>query len=153
MAPSTRPRAKLLLVAIAVSFSPTLQLLPVDAFDVSPSALAVATPRLTRLCYASSLSYLPLDAIPSSPYAGLVPGLTPLVQVVEPTTESGATVFVDSGARDPTTESEAADVGDAGAGASPSRERRIVVAFRGSATPRNFATNLRFGLVPHALEP
>jgi len=49
-----------------------------------------------------------------------------LTQVVEPVTQSGATIF------------EGTDECD----------DRVVVAFRGSANPKNFVTNLRFKLVP-----
>ena len=80
---------------------------------------------LLTLCYASSLSYLPIESILSSDYAVRVPGLKPILQVMEPRTESGATVF------------EVQGDGDA-----------LIVACRGSATVRNFATNLRFGLRP-----
>ena len=56
--------------------------------------------------------------------------LKPLVQVVDPKTESGATVF------------EYSSVNTNG------DDTTIVVACRGSATPINFSTNLRFKLVP-----
>ena len=82
--------------------------------------------QLVKLCYASSLSYLPIDSISSSPYADIAQSLRPLVQVVEPATESGATMF------------ECTEEGD----------DTIIVACRGSATPRNFVTNLRFQLKP-----
>jgi len=82
--------------------------------------------RLVKLCYASSLSYLPIDSIASSPYAAIAQSLRPIVQVVEPTTESGATIF------------ECTEEGD----------DTIIVACRGSATPKNFVTNLRFQLKP-----
>uniref|UniRef100_A0A7S4SLZ2 Fungal lipase-type domain-containing protein n=1 Tax=Ditylum brightwellii TaxID=49249 RepID=A0A7S4SLZ2_9STRA len=79
---------------------------------------------LKRLCYASSLSYLPLDAMRTSPYYD-VARFSPLVQVEDPITESGATIFQDD-----------------------EDESRMIVACRGSATPKNFATNLRLNLVP-----
>ena len=82
--------------------------------------------QLVKLCYASSLSYLPIDSISSSPYAGIAQSLRPIVQVVEPATESGATIF------------ECTEEGD----------DTIIVACRGSATPKNFVTNLRFQLKP-----
>lgn len=82
--------------------------------------------QLVKLCYASSLSYLPIDSISSSPYADVAQSLRPITQVVEPTTESGATLF------------ECTEEGD----------DTIIVACRGSATPRNFVTNLRFQLKP-----
>lgn len=84
--------------------------------------------RLERLCRASSLSYLPTtDAVRSAEDASLA-RLTPLAQVVEPATQSGATIF------------ESVSAGDG--------DDEIVVAFRGSATLKNFATNFRFGLEP-----
>ena len=82
--------------------------------------------QLVKLCYASSLSYLPIDSIASSPYAAIAQSLRPIVQVVEPATESGATIF------------ECTEEGD----------DTIIVACRGSATPKNFVTNLRFQLKP-----
>jgi len=79
--------------------------------------------QLLTLCYASSLAYLPINSIPSSKYASKAPTtLKPILQVVEPKTESGATIF--------------------------ESDDSIIVAFRGSATPKNFATNLRFQLTP-----
>eukprot|EP00429_Kryptoperidinium_foliaceum_P002714 CAMPEP_0176026426 /NCGR_PEP_ID=MMETSP0120_2-20121206/12945_1 /TAXON_ID=160619 /ORGANISM="Kryptoperidinium foliaceum, Strain CCMP 1326" /LENGTH=312 /DNA_ID=CAMNT_0017359623 /DNA_START=152 /DNA_END=1090 /DNA_ORIENTATION=- len=59
----------------------------------------------------------------SSPYL-YESGLTPLGEVVDPNTESGATVFADH----------------------PNQE--LIVACRGSANPRNFGTNLKFNPVP-----
>mmetsp|Transcript_4974 Transcript_4974/g.14124 ORF Transcript_4974/g.14124 Transcript_4974/m.14124 type:complete len:327 (-) Transcript_4974:762-1742(-) len=82
--------------------------------------------QLVKLCYASSLSYLPIASIASSPYAAIAQSLRPIVQVVEPTTESGATIFECTAEGDDT----------------------IIVACRGSATPKNFVTNLRFQLKP-----
>jgi hypothetical protein len=64
-----------------------------------------------------------------SPYYGKS-GLTPLLQVADPATESGATVFRWSG------------------GGGDAAGTMIVVACRGSATPVNFFTNLKFELVP-----
>ena len=96
---------------------------------------------LNDLVVASSLSYLSSAVDDSgdgstlsssskmevSPYLSKK-NLKPLVQVVDPKTESGATVFkYTSNGGDDTT---------------------IVVACRGSATPINFLTNLRFKLVP-----
>ena len=86
------------------------------------------TKHFTKLCYVSSLSYLPIETIPQSDYyKEHVPSLRPIIQVVEPTTESGATIFVDESENDSTS---------------------IIVACRGSATIHNFATNLQFQLVP-----
>ena len=82
--------------------------------------------QMLKLCYASSLSYLPIDSISSSPYADIARSLRPITQVVEPATESGATIF------------ECSEEGD----------DTIIVACRGSATPKNFVTNLRFQLKP-----
>lgn len=86
--------------------------------------------RLERLCRASSLSYLPsTDAVRAARDTSLA-RLTPLTQIVEPATQSGATIF------------SAEDEKDGKEGG------ELVVAFRGSATPKNFATNFRFGLEP-----
>ncbi len=59
--------------------------------------------------------------------------LKPLAQVVDPKTESGATIF-EYNSEEETKSST-----------------RLVVACRGSATPINFSTNLRFKLVPQVL--
>ncbi|CAM9641110.1 unnamed protein product, partial [Heterosigma akashiwo] len=79
---------------------------------------------LQRLAKASSLSYLSLEKMRLSPYFQSSQ-LDPLVQVVDPISESGATIFVEN--------------------------NRVVVACRGSANPKNFVTNLRFKLVPATL--
>ena len=79
--------------------------------------------RLQRLAQASSLAYLPMDKMHTSPYLELS-GLTPLGEIVDPATESGATVFADY------------------------TNNELIVACRGSANPRNFGTNLKFNLVP-----
>jgi len=92
---------------------------------------------LKDLVVASSLSYLscddtvgdeisPMQASPYFPESSL---LKPLAQMVEPKTESGATIF------------EYRPDGNDG-------KVHLVVACRGSATPINFTTNLRFKLVP-----
>jgi len=88
-----------------------------------PAASAFSVDRLQRLAQASSLAYLPVEQMPSSPYLE-ASQLTPLGQVVDPTSESGATVFADH------------------------PNNQLIVACRGSANPRNFGTNLRFRLVP-----
>lgn len=84
---------------------------------------------LERLAKAASLSYLRLDGgrMKRSPYYVDICGegdamVVPVAQVVDSASESGATVFAN--------------------------DERIVVACRGSATLKNFATNLRFRLVP-----
>lgn len=79
--------------------------------------------RLQRLAQASSLSYIPMDKMDTSPYLA-ESGLLPLGEVVDPATESGATVFCDA------------------------ENQELIVACRGSANPRNFGTNLKFNLVP-----
>ena len=91
---------------------------------------------LQDLVTASSLSYLDNTSdegeqsskMQASPY--FTNKLKPLAQVVESKTESGATIFEYSNGND---------------------EATLVVACRGSATPINFSTNLRFRLVPLAL--
>ena len=101
-------------------------------WDSSSNASAVSSSsehdieQLVKLCYASSLSYLPIDSISSSPYADIAETLRPSMQVVEPATDSGATLFQCT--------EEGGDT--------------IIVACRGSATPKNFLTNLRFQLKP-----
>jgi len=89
------------------------------------SAHVVIPPETLRhLVTASSLSYLPIDTMSSSPYHADI-GMRAIVQVMDPVSESGATVYADDG-------------------------ENLVVACRGSATPRNFYTNLKFGQVPLA---
>ncbi|KAL7462454.1 hypothetical protein ACHAXS_002839 [Conticribra weissflogii] len=92
---------------------------------------------LRRLAEASSLSYLSFDKIPTSPYYSSCQ-LEPLLQVVDPASESGATIFLDKS----TSSSPPASLSS-----SPSRQK-IIVACRGSANPKNFGTNLKFNLVP-----
>lgn len=86
---------------------------------------------LHRLAQASSLSYLTIDRMSSSPYLAASNNFTPITQVVDAQTESGATIF--------RTFDDTDSVG---------RKFKLVVACRGSATPLNFSTNLRFNLVP-----
>lgn len=81
--------------------------------------------QLHRLAQAASLAYLSIDKIPSSPYYQSSQ-LRPLLQVVDPQSESGATVFLPRSHDD----------------------NSLVVAFRGSANLKNFGTNLKFNLVP-----
>lgn len=88
------------------------------------SALTCTETALHRLAQASSLSYLPVGKMPSSPYFASSQ-LQPIHQVVDSTSESGATIFKDE-----------------------MDETRLVVAYRGSANPKNFGTNLKFKLVP-----
>ena len=78
---------------------------------------------LERLAKASSLAYLSLDKITSSPYYQ-TSNLQPILQVVDPQSESGATIFL------------------------PQDDSSKIVAFRGSANLKNFGTNLKFNLVP-----
>eukprot|EP00956_Cyclotella_meneghiniana_P026907 scaffold59323_cov24-Cyclotella_meneghiniana.AAC.2 len=83
---------------------------------------------LQRLAVASSLSYLPIDKIPTSPYYASS-NLDPIVQVVDPISQSGATLFRHIHDDDDDALS-------------------YIVACRGSANLKNFGTNLKFGLVP-----
>ena len=88
---------------------------------------------LHRLAMASSLSYLSVEKIKQSPYYNECK-LEPITQVVDPTSESGATIFrvIDNSSND-----------------NNNREhQQLVVACRGSANPKNFGTNLKFNLVP-----
>ncbi len=100
-------------------------------FQYTASALSgYDNSRLHRLAQASSLSYLTIDKMSSSPYLEKS-NLTPVTQVVDTQSESGATIF------------RAFDDIDSGV-----KCKIMVVACRGSATPLNFRTNLRFSLVP-----
>lgn len=103
---------------------------------VSPaSAFSVGfdEPTLQRLAQAASLSYLAADKMASSPYYEAC-RLEPVAQVIDPESESGATVFrvVEGGDGD----------GDG------QKMQKLVVACRGSANPKNFATNLKINPVP-----
>ena len=90
-------------------------------FSVAKVA-AFDTATLQRYAYASSLSYLSLEKMQTSEYL-TKSRLEPLLQVVDPASESGATVFRDNSCNN------------------------IIIACRGSANPKNFATNLNFKLV------
>jgi len=81
---------------------------------------------------ASSLSYLSIEKIKQSPYYDECK-LEPIIQVVDPKSESGATIFrvIDNSNNDNNRE-----------------HQQLVVACRGSANPKNFGTNLKFNLVP-----
>lgn len=94
-------------------------------FHVTESALSGGfdNSRLHQLAQASSLSYLSMDSMTSSPYLEMSK-LTPIAQVLDRQSESGATIF------------------------RTFDDTALVVACRGSATPLNFSTNLRFTLVP-----
>jgi hypothetical protein len=86
---------------------------------------------IQRLAQASSLSYLSMDRMSSSPY--YEPSqLKPIAQVVDPESESGATIFCSNNHDDDDN----------------NQQRLFVVACRGSANPKNFGTNLKFDLVP-----
>jgi len=87
---------------------------------------------LHRLAMASSLSYLSVEKIKQSPYYNECK-LEPITQVVDPTSESGTTIFrvIDNNNNDNNRE-----------------HQQLVVACRGSANPKNFGTNLKFNLVP-----
>jgi len=110
----------------AVAAQRALALLVLVACLPEPTPALLSAAPLQRLCYASSLSYLGIDKIPGKEYASLS-RLRPVVQLEEPATRSGVTVF--EGA-----DGEGDDV--------------LVCAFRGSANLQNFATNLRLSLVP-----
>ena len=90
-------------------------------FPVS-TALVCTESNLQRLAQAASLSYLPLNKMKSSPYFKSL-GWEPIHQVVDPVSESGATIFNNN-------------------------DHTWVIACRGSANPKNFGTNLQFQLVP-----
>lgn len=84
---------------------------------------------IERLAQASSLSYLPLDKMASSPYYDAC-NLEPITQVIDPESQSGATIF------------RSIDENDG------REQQKLVVACRGSANLANFVTNLKFNLVP-----
>lgn len=83
---------------------------------------------LHRLAQASSLSYLDINKMTSSSYLK-TSKLEPIAQVIDAESQSGATIFRES------------DDTDSG-------KHKLVVACRGSANLKNFATNLKFNLVP-----
>eukprot|EP00584_Thalassiosira_punctigera_P009584 CAMPEP_0172547004 /NCGR_PEP_ID=MMETSP1067-20121228/16653_1 /TAXON_ID=265564 ORGANISM="Thalassiosira punctigera, Strain Tpunct2005C2" /NCGR_SAMPLE_ID=MMETSP1067 /ASSEMBLY_ACC=CAM_ASM_000444 /LENGTH=314 /DNA_ID=CAMNT_0013334019 /DNA_START=32 /DNA_END=976 /DNA_ORIENTATION=+ len=93
---------------------------------------------LRRLAQASSLSYLDVERMSSSPYYESCE-MEPVAQVVDAESESGATVF--------RTKSKGGGNGNGDEEAEGTREA-VVVACRGSANPKNFGTNLKFNLVP-----
>ena len=88
--------------------------------------------KLHQLAMASSLSYLSLEKMASSPYY-VASNLEPLIQVTDPDSESGATIFrvLENNDRN-----------------NHSGKQNLIVACRGSANPKNFGTNLKFNLVP-----
>ena len=105
----------------------TLFLLVAVFFVQFKKILGYTESAIQRLAQASSLSYLSMDRMESSPY--LVPCLLdPIVQVVDDESESGATIFFSRNDNN--------------------NQHLIVVACRGSANPKNFGTNLKFNLVP-----
>ncbi|KAL7536073.1 hypothetical protein ACHAXR_009845 [Thalassiosira sp. AJA248-18] len=81
--------------------------------------------KLQRLAQASSLSYISMDKMASSPYYKTCK-LEPITQVIDQESESGATIFR----------------------ADENNNSKLVVACRGSANTKNFGTNLKFNLVP-----
>ena len=83
---------------------------------------------LHRLAQASSLSYLDINKMTSSSYLK-TSKLEPIAQVIDAESQSGATIFRES---DDT----------------KSGKHKLIVACRGSANLKNFATNLQFNLVP-----
>jgi hypothetical protein len=91
-------------------------------------AAAFDSVTLQRYAVASSLSYLSLEKMTKSEYF-LKSQLQPLAQVVDPVSESGATIFSDKSSKN-------------------KKNHRLVVACRGSANAKNFGTNLNFNLVP-----
>lgn len=106
-----------------------LSVLTLCYFQLAASAFGgFDNSRLQRLAQASSLSYLTIDGMKSSPYLDTCK-LEPIIQVVDAKSESGATIFQ--------------SFND-----SKGEKRSLVVACRGSATPQNFSTNLKFKLVP-----
>lgn len=109
--------ANIMLVIIATCF------VQASAFSTYSEAT------LCRLAQASSLSYISIEKMASSPYYETCK-LEPVTQVVDAESESGATIF------------RTLDGGNVG------EQQQLVVACRGSANPKNFGTNLKFNLVP-----
>jgi hypothetical protein len=95
---------------------------------ITTAVHSLTTNQMHRLAQAASLSYLSMDKMPSSPYFTSCQ-LEPISQVVDPDSESGATIFWDRSN-------------------GSTLQRQLVVACRGSANPKNFGTNLKFKLVP-----
>ncbi|OEU15065.1 alpha/beta-hydrolase [Fragilariopsis cylindrus CCMP1102] len=146
-----------------------------SASSSSSSSEAGIIFNLQQMVYASSLSYLSSSSSESninknantntntnkktmelSPYF-ISSQLIPLIQIVDPISQSGVTIFEDSSPTDITTIPTETDTttrtSSSSSISSSSRTtctttRTIVVAFRGSATPINFSTNLKFRLVP-----
>ena len=112
---------------ISLSLLLASQLLILALLPLASAFGSYTEANLHRLAQASSLSYLSLDKIPSSPYYQTCQ-LEPIVQVVDPASESGATIFIDK--------------------SNSSTTQKVIVACRGSANPKNFGTNLKFNLVP-----
>jgi hypothetical protein len=83
---------------------------------------------LHQLAKASSLSYLDMNKMSSLSYLK-TSKLEPIAQVIDAESQSGATIFRES------------DDTESG-------KHKLVVACRGSANLKNFATNLKFNLVP-----
>jgi len=116
-------------IALVIAILCSVQLTGTSAFS---SGYSEST--LQRLAQASSLSYLSIDKMASSPYYETCK-LEPIAQVIDSESESGATIFRASD-----------DESNNSAGAA--HQQKLVVACRGSANPKNFATNLKFQLVP-----
>ena len=106
---------------------------------------------LEQLVYASSLSYLQQEQeqtttattsrrmlMNDSSYYDSSSRLVPLVQCLDPISESGVTIF----------KQKVLDDNNDYDASSTRTGSTIIVAFRGSATPINFSTNLKFNLVP-----
>ena len=89
-----------------------------------------------QLAKASSLSYIDMKRMSSSAYLKSS-GLEPIAQVVDARSQSGATLFRMYDDGHPTTSD-----------GKQKQRHRLIIACRGSATVRNFGTNLQFKLVP-----
>ena len=121
MSSAKRPRA--IMMERRISLAALAFACIVTCYQHATAFQTLGDASLRRLAEASSLSYLDIDRMPSSPYKDTCQ-LDAITQVVDDLTESGATVF-----RDESTNT-------------------IVVACRGSANIKNFSTNLKFDLVP-----
>jgi len=123
-----------MLLAIATT---TIYLLQQPMFTLTSAFNTYSESTLQRLAQASSLSYLSLDKMSSSPYYEKCQ-LQPLIQVVDAESESGATIF----------RALPKNIDDNDNDDHESNTQKIIVACRGSANPKNFGTNLKFNLVP-----
>mmetsp|Transcript_4282 Transcript_4282/g.8837 ORF Transcript_4282/g.8837 Transcript_4282/m.8837 type:complete len:359 (+) Transcript_4282:31-1107(+) len=124
--------------SLTTAYTTLLHVVLLPRTFVATAFNSLSPTNLRRLAEASSLSYLSFDRIPTSPYYPSCQ-LEPLLQVVDPASESGATIFLEKATPSSSTVLSST---------SSARGQTIIVACRGSANPKNFGTNLKFKLVP-----